>query len=49
MTNFLDYNIMERLSFKYWFFGHYHKDIVVEDNPKDRSMVAVYREKRKIE
>ena len=48
MTDFLDYNIIERLSFKQWFFGHYHRDIVIEDNLKGGRMVAVYREKWKV-
>ena len=49
MTDFLDYRVLDRLEFKCWFFGHYHKDIVVEDNPKDGRMVAVYQKKWKVE
>lgn len=49
MTNFLDYRILDRLEFKCWFFGHYHRDIVVQNNPKDGCMIAVYQKKQKIE
>ena len=44
MTNFLDYSILERLQFRCWFFGHYHRDAIVSQGiDGERTMIALYR------
>ena len=46
LTNFLDYSIYERLKFRCWFFGHYHRDAIVSQDPNvNRTMNALYRAK----
>jgi hypothetical protein len=41
MTNFLDYSILERLEFRIWFFGHYHRNDVLR-GPNEGRMIALY-------
>ena len=45
MTNFLDYSIYDRLNFKVWFCGHYHMDMVMEQEYDKGAVIALYRTK----
>ena len=43
MTNFLDYSIYDRLGFGVWFCGHYHTDMVMEQEYDKGAVIALYR------
>ena len=45
MTNFLDYSIYDRLGFGVWFCGHYHTDMVMEQEYGKGTVIALYRKK----
>lgn len=45
MTNFLDYSIYDRLNFGVWFCGHYHMDMVMEQEYGKGTVITLYRKK----
>jgi hypothetical protein len=45
MTNFLDYSIYDRLGFGVWFCGHYHTDMVMEQEYGKGTVITLYRMK----